>query len=85
VSLEHSPARTAKRASAEFNDPSLTVDQFCRAENISRSMLYRAWSEGWGPKFYRVGVTRRITHRARLEWQSEREAAAAAVKGRTDV
>ena len=41
-------------------------------------MLYRAWSEGWGPKFYRVGVTRRITHRARMEWQREREAAAAA-------
>jgi hypothetical protein len=40
-------------------------------------MLYRAWSEGWGPKYYRVGVTRRITHRARLEWQREREAAAA--------
>jgi hypothetical protein len=41
-------------------------------------MLYRAWLEGWGPKFYRVGVTRRITYRARLEWQHEREAAAAA-------
>ena len=41
-------------------------------------MLYRAWSEGWGPKFYRVGVTRRITSRARLEWQREREAEAAA-------
>jgi hypothetical protein len=82
VSLEHSPARTAKRASAEVNDPSLTVDQFCRAENISRSMLYRAWAEGWGPKFYKVGVTRRITHRARLEWQRERETAAtAAVAG----
>jgi len=49
-------------------------------------MLYRAWSEGWGPKFYRVGVTRRITHRARLEWQREREAAAAAAaKKRTEV
>jgi hypothetical protein len=82
VSLEHSPARTAKRASAEVNDPSLTVDQFCRAEIISRSMLYRAWAEGWGPKFYKVGVTRRITHRARLEWQHERETAAtAAVDG----
>jgi hypothetical protein len=82
VSLEHSPARTAKRASAEVNDPSLTVDQFCRAENISRSMLYRAWAEGWGPRFYKVGVTRRITHRARLEWQHERETAAtAAVDG----
>jgi hypothetical protein len=64
----------------EICDRSLTIGQFCRAENISRSMLYRAWSEGWGPKFYRVGVTRRITHRARLEWQREREAEAAAEK-----
>ena len=39
-------------------------------------MLYRAWAEGWGPKFYKVGVTRRITYRARLEWQRERETAA---------
>jgi hypothetical protein len=37
-----------------------------------------AWAEGWGPDFYRVGVTRRITHRARLEWQRQREAEAAA-------
>jgi hypothetical protein len=41
-------------------------------------MLYKAWSQGWGPKFHWIGVTRRITHRARLEWQHEREAAAAA-------
>src|SRR5690349_18833432 len=77
VSLEHSPARAAKRSRAEVSDPSLTIDQFCCAENISRSMLYRAWAEGWGPKFYKVGVTRRITNRARLQWQREREAAAA--------
>ena len=79
MSLEHSPARGAKRA--EVNDPSLTVDQFCRAENISRSMLYRAWAEGWGPKFYWVGASRRITHCSRLEWQREREAEAAAERG----
>jgi hypothetical protein len=35
-------------------------------------MQYRAWAEGWGPKFYKVAVTRSITHRARLEWQHER-------------
>jgi hypothetical protein len=83
MSSEHSPAR----ADASFSAPdaSLTIDEFCQVEKISRSMLYRAWSEGWGPRFYRVGVTRRITYRARLEWQREREAAAAAAKGRTDV
>jgi len=71
---EHPPA-----AGLPFSAPdaSLTIAEFCQAEKISRSMLYRAWSEGWGPKFYWVGVTRRITHRARLEWQREREAAAA--------
>ena len=73
--LEHSPARAAVSFSAP--DASLTIAEFCRAEKISRSMLYRAWSEGWGPKFYRVGVTRRITYRAPMEWQREREAAAA--------
>jgi hypothetical protein len=73
-----SPERTPNRSGASFSvaDPSLTIDKFCKAELISRSMLYRAWAEGWGPKFYRVGVTRRITHRARIEWQREREAAA---------
>jgi hypothetical protein len=78
MSLEHSPARQRACATVNSFDASLTVDEFCRAEKISRSMLYRAWSEGWGPKFYRVGVTRRITHHARMEWQREREAAAAA-------
>lgn len=62
-------------------DVSLTIKEFCTAEKISRSMLYQAWAEGWGPKFYWVGVTRRITYRARLEWQSEREAEAAAGNG----
>jgi hypothetical protein len=75
MSSEFTPARAGASISAP--DASLTIDEFCRAEKISRSMLYRAWSEGWGPRFYRVGVTRRITYRARLEWQREREAAAA--------
>jgi hypothetical protein len=65
-------------ASFSITDASLTTKEFCRAEKISRSMLYRAWKEGWGPRFYRAGVTRRITQRARLEWHREREAAAAA-------
>jgi hypothetical protein len=78
MSLEHSPVRQQAGASANTLDASLTINEFCRAEKISRSMLYQAWSEGWGPTFYRVGVTRRITHRARLEWQREREAEATA-------
>ena len=78
MSLEHGPSGDRKTANAAVPDPSYTVAEFCAAERISRSMLYRAWAEGWGPKYYRVGVTRRITHRARFEWQREREAEAAA-------
>jgi hypothetical protein len=76
--LEHSSARDRKTANAAINDPSFTVDEFCAAERMSRSMLYKAWAEGWGPDFYWVGVTRRITQRARLAWQRAREAEAAA-------
>ena len=78
MSLEHSPAGAG--ASFRASDASLTIGEFCQAEKMSRSMLYRAWSEGWGPTFYWVGVTRRITYRARLRWQREREAAAAAAE-----
>jgi transglutaminase-like putative cysteine protease len=74
MSLGHNPARTQNAA---VNDPSYTVDDFCAAERMSRSMLYKAWAEAWGPDFYWVGVTRRITHRARLKWQCQREAEAA--------
>ena len=78
MSFEHSPARDRKTANAATNDPSYTVNEFCAAERMSRSMLYKAWTGGWGPDFYWVGVTRRITHRARLEWQRRRETEAAA-------
>jgi hypothetical protein len=77
MSVDDSSVRQRACTTVNSFDASLTVEEFCRAEKISRSMLYRAWSEAWGPKFYRVGVTRRIAHRARMEWQHEREAAAA--------
>jgi hypothetical protein len=80
MSSKHSSGRQQTGASVNRLDASLTINEFCTAEKISRSMLYRAWSEGWGPVFYRVGVTRRITHRARLEWQHQREAEAAVGK-----
>ena len=82
MSLEHSSASGRTMANAPITDPSYTVEEFCAAERMSRSMLYKAWAEGWGPEFYWVGVTRRITHRARLEWQRQREAEAAAGKAK---
>jgi hypothetical protein len=53
---------------------SYTVEEFCTAERMSRSMLYKLWAQGRGPRFYMVGTVRRISHRARIEWQQAREA-----------
>ena len=53
---------------------SYTVDEFCTAERLSRSMVYKLWSQGQGPRFYMVGSVRRISAEARLEWQRSMEA-----------
>ena len=60
------------------SDPSYTVDEFCEAERLSRGALYGLWRIGKGPRFYRNGTRRIITHRARLDFQREREAEAEA-------
>lgn len=78
MSLEHSPSRDRKATGASITDPSYTVKEFCAAERISRTTLYKAWAEGWGPQFYWVGTTRRITHQARVAWQRARETKAVA-------
>ena len=59
-------------------DPSFTVDEFCKADSISRAMLYRACREGNGPRFYLNCTHRRLTADARRDWQHQREAAAIA-------
>ena len=58
-----------------MHDPSYTVDELAKAERMSRSMVYKLWQQGQGPRFYYNGNRRRITEEARREWQREREAA----------
>ena len=53
---------------------SYTVDEFAASERMSRSMVYKLWKQGKGPRFYMVGTVRRISHQARVDWQREREA-----------
>ena len=53
---------------------SYTVDEFAASERMSRSMVYKLWKQGKGPRFYMVGTVRRISHQARIDWQREREA-----------
>jgi hypothetical protein len=72
MSLEHSPARQRKASGMSVYQPSYTPDEFCTAERISRSALYKLWNAGKGPRFYWNGVCRIIPHNARLEWQQDR-------------
>jgi hypothetical protein len=58
-------------------DPTYTIDEFCEAERISRSKLYLLWGEGKGPRWFKVGSARRISHEARTEWRRARESEAA--------
>jgi hypothetical protein len=53
---------------------SYTVDEFAKAERMSRSMVYKLWGQGKGPCFYMIGNVRRITHQARIDWQQARQA-----------
>jgi hypothetical protein len=52
-------------------EPSYSVLEFCRAEDISKPTYFILRSKGLGPKEMRYPGMRivRITHRARLEWQ----------------
>ncbi len=60
-----------------MTDQSLTVNEFCRAESISRAMIYKLWRQGKGPRWFNVGTSRRISHEARVEWRRQLEAEAA--------
>jgi hypothetical protein len=57
-----------------ITDASFTINQFCAAERISRTQLYKEWIAGRGPRFYLVGSHRRISHESRVEWRRRREA-----------
>ncbi len=67
MSLEHSPSRQA-----------YTVQEFCTTHRISRSMLYKMWREGTGPRFILIGATKRIiTAEGAADWRHENETTAA--------
>jgi excisionase family DNA binding protein len=61
-----------------MDDQTLTINQFCEAENLSRTTLYKLWREGRGPRWFLIGSSRRISAEARARWRHEREAEAEA-------
>jgi hypothetical protein len=57
-------------------DRSYTINEFCKAERLSRATLYRLWAAGQGPRWFHVGAAKRISHEARTEWRRRLEAEA---------
>jgi hypothetical protein len=76
MSLEHSPTRRRGPSPFSVADPSLTINEFCAAEKVSRALLYNLWKRGKGPRYFYAGNSRRISHEARQQWRREREAEA---------
>jgi hypothetical protein len=66
-----------RRTLNRFPDQSYTLSEFAELERISRAFLYLLWERGEGPRYFYAGHCRRISHQARLDWQRDREAAAA--------
>jgi hypothetical protein len=56
-----------ERRLPNVTDQSYTPTTLSKAENMSRGMLYKLWSQGKGPRFYYIGNRRRISHEARLQ------------------
>jgi hypothetical protein len=54
--------------------PSYTIDEFCKAERISRAMYYKLSRMGKAPRSFNVGTAIRISPEARRAWRAEREA-----------
>jgi hypothetical protein len=72
--------RSERRAGAEnaAEERSMTIEEFCQSERISRALFYIMRREGWGPRLMYVGASVRISPEARRDWRREREVAAAA-------
>jgi hypothetical protein len=60
------------------DDASMTIDEFCASQRISRAFFYVMLREGWGPRLMYLGASVRISAEARRDWRREREVSAAA-------
>jgi excisionase family DNA binding protein len=53
---------------------SLTIQEFCTAQKISRAYFYLLSKQGKAPRIFKLGKTTRISEDAVREWIAAREA-----------
>jgi len=51
----------------------ITVDEFCKNEKISRAMFYKLKKQGLAPKILKIGRLTRITESAVIDWHKKME------------
>jgi excisionase family DNA binding protein len=78
MSEQEAERRARQRAASAALRGSMTVAEWCEYRRLSRSMVYKLWSEGRGPATHFVGTKRLVSSEADAAWLSEREAEAAA-------
>jgi hypothetical protein len=67
--LKHSELDGEDRRS--IDPPAYTIPEFCTTHKVSRSMLYKMWANGSGPRAKSVGVKKIITAEAAAEWRRQ--------------
>ena len=50
-----------------------TVNEFCAAHRISRSLLYRLIKQGRGPRLTKINNSTRISNEAAAAWRARME------------
>ena len=55
-----------------------TIEEFCRAHRISRSLYFRMKWDGYGPREMKVGRRVLVSKEAAADWRREREVAGTA-------
>lgn len=52
-----------------------SIDEFCAAHCLSRSMFYKLMNSGRGPRLMTVGTRKLVSDEAAAEWRRQMEAA----------
>ena len=65
---------TAERVQLErFTASAKSIDEFCAANRISRSMYYKLRSQGRGPREMKIGSRTIISNVAESDWHRQME------------
>jgi hypothetical protein len=79
IEMTDDSRRKARAARLMPVDHSYSIDEFCQAERISRSLYYKLRRLGQGPREMTMGRAKRISSEARAEWRRAREQETTAV------